>query len=122
VGVRVAQYANLTILCQRLATVCRFSPGTPVSSTNKTDRHDIMLMFLKVALNNITAQFIFCGGLCCSICLLWGFVLLNLLFVGVPVALFIFCGVHVAQFIFCGIHGFLRVLRFHPPIKLTVTI
>jgi hypothetical protein len=28
-----------------------FSPGTPVSSTNKTDRHDIKEILLKVALN-----------------------------------------------------------------------
>ena len=28
-----------------------FSPGTPVSSTNKTDRHDIDEILLKVALN-----------------------------------------------------------------------
>ena len=28
-----------------------FSPGTPVSSTNKTDRHYIAEMLLKVALN-----------------------------------------------------------------------
>jgi hypothetical protein len=28
-----------------------FSPGLPVSSTNKTDRHDIAEMLLKVALN-----------------------------------------------------------------------
>ena len=31
-----------------------FFPGTPVSSTNKTDRHDITEILLKVALNNIT--------------------------------------------------------------------
>ena len=31
-----------------------FSPGTPVSSTNKTDRHDITEILLKVALNTIT--------------------------------------------------------------------
>ena len=31
-----------------------FSPGTPVSSTNKTDRHDIAKILLKVALNTIT--------------------------------------------------------------------
>ena len=31
-----------------------FSPGTPVSSTNKTDRHYIPEILLKVALNNIT--------------------------------------------------------------------
>jgi hypothetical protein len=30
-----------------------FSSGTPVSSTNKTDRHDITEILLKVALNNI---------------------------------------------------------------------
>jgi len=28
-------------VCQRLATVLWFSPSTPVSSTNKTSRHDI---------------------------------------------------------------------------------
>ena len=31
-----------------------FSPGTPVSSTNKTVRHDITEILLKVALNTIT--------------------------------------------------------------------
>jgi len=31
-----------------------FSPGTLVSSTNKTDRHDIAEILLKVALNTIT--------------------------------------------------------------------
>ena len=30
-----------------------FSPATPVSSTNKTDRHDITEILLKVALNTI---------------------------------------------------------------------
>ena len=30
------------------------SPGTPVSSTNKTDHHDITEILLKVALNTIT--------------------------------------------------------------------
>jgi len=30
-----------------------FTPGTPVSSTNKTDRHDITEILLKVALNTI---------------------------------------------------------------------
>ena len=34
--------------------VCQwFSPGTPVSSTNKTDHHDITEILLKVALNTI---------------------------------------------------------------------
>jgi hypothetical protein len=31
----------------------RFSLGTPVSSTNKTDHHDISEILLKVALNTI---------------------------------------------------------------------
>ena len=31
-----------------------FSPGTPVSSINKTDRHDIIEILLKVALNTLT--------------------------------------------------------------------
>ena len=34
-----------------------FSPGSPVSSTNKTDSHDITEILLKVALNTIT-QFV----------------------------------------------------------------
>ena len=38
--------------CQRLATGRWFSPGTPVSSTNKTD--DIPEILLKVALTTIT--------------------------------------------------------------------
>jgi hypothetical protein len=34
-----------------------FSLGTPVSSTNKTDRHDITEILLKVALNTITLTY-----------------------------------------------------------------
>ena len=40
--------------CQWLATGWWFSPGTPVSYTNKTDCHDITEILLKVALNTIT--------------------------------------------------------------------
>jgi len=40
-------------VCQWLATGLWFSPGPPVSSTNKTDRHDISEILLKVALNTI---------------------------------------------------------------------
>ena len=40
-------------VCQWLATVWWFSPGTLVSSTNKTDCHDITEILLKVALNTI---------------------------------------------------------------------
>jgi hypothetical protein len=35
-------------VCQWLATSLWFSPGTPVSPTNKTDRHDITEILLKV--------------------------------------------------------------------------
>jgi hypothetical protein len=40
-------------ICQWFATGRWFSPGPPVSSTNKTDRHDITEMLLKVELNTI---------------------------------------------------------------------
>jgi hypothetical protein len=40
-------------VCQWLATNRWFSPGPPVSSTNKTDHHDIAELLLKVALNTI---------------------------------------------------------------------
>jgi hypothetical protein len=40
-------------VCQWFATCWWFSPGTPVSSTNKTDCHDINEILLKVALNTI---------------------------------------------------------------------
>ena len=41
-------------VCQRLSTCRWFSPGSSVSSTNKTDRYDITEILLKVALNTIT--------------------------------------------------------------------
>ena len=41
-------------VCQWLATGLWFSPGPPISSTYKTDRHDITEILLKVALNTIT--------------------------------------------------------------------
>jgi len=41
-------------VCQWLATGRYFFPGTPVSSTNKTERHDITEIMLKMALNTIT--------------------------------------------------------------------
>jgi hypothetical protein len=40
-------------VCQWLSTGRWFSMGTPVSSTNKTDCHDITEILLKVALNTI---------------------------------------------------------------------
>jgi hypothetical protein len=41
-------------VCQWLATGRWFSPGTPVSSTNKTDHHNVSEILLKVVLNTIT--------------------------------------------------------------------
>ena len=40
--------------CQWLAAGRWFSPGTPVSPTNKTDRHDIAEILLNMSLNTIT--------------------------------------------------------------------
>jgi hypothetical protein len=45
---------NVVRICQGLVAGCWFSPGNPVSSTNKTDHHNITEILLKVALNNIT--------------------------------------------------------------------
>ena len=41
-------------VCQWLAAGRWFSPGTPVSSTNKTDRHHIVEILLNIALKIIT--------------------------------------------------------------------
>jgi hypothetical protein len=43
-------WLSLSVTCDRLVV----SPGTTVSSTNKTDRHYITEILLKVALNTIT--------------------------------------------------------------------
>ena len=40
-----------------IATGRWFSPSTPVFSTNKTDRHDIAEILVKVALNTITLPY-----------------------------------------------------------------
>ena len=49
---------SLSVTCNRWW----FSLGTPVSSTNKTDRHDITEILLKVALNTITLLILECGN------------------------------------------------------------
>jgi hypothetical protein len=69
-----------TTLCEKvclwLATGQWFSPGTPVSSTNKTDRQDITEILLKVPLNiitlthNVTVNVIVFVAWDCKICLL----------------------------------------------------
>ena len=55
--VRILISARCTTLCDKvcqwLAAGRWFSPGTPVYSTNKTDRHDITEILLKVALSTI---------------------------------------------------------------------
>ena len=51
----IRQEYNLTICtCQWLMAGWWFFPGTPISSTNKTDCHDINEIMLKVTLNSIT--------------------------------------------------------------------
>jgi len=44
-------------VCQLLAAGRWVSPGTPVSSTNETDRRDITEILLKVALNKTEEGF-----------------------------------------------------------------
>ena len=46
-------------VCQWLTTGRCFSPGPPVSSTNKTDRHDITEILLIVALNTGSVSYFF---------------------------------------------------------------
>ena len=52
--VRISIRARCSILCDK---VCQwFSPGIPVCSTNKTDRHAINEILLKIALNIIKSK------------------------------------------------------------------
>jgi len=46
--------SNTTKVVSNLQQVGAFSPGTPDSSTKKTDRHDITEILLKMALKTIT--------------------------------------------------------------------
>ena len=53
---KVGQWVDTTLcdkVCQWVGTGRWFSPGTPVSSTNKTDRNDMTVILLKVALDTI---------------------------------------------------------------------
>jgi hypothetical protein len=58
VGVTIGCLLGMTTICakvcQWLTTGLWFSLGTPISSTNKTDRHDITEILLKMVLNIIT--------------------------------------------------------------------
>jgi hypothetical protein len=60
-------------VCQWLATGQWFSLSTPVSSTNKTGRHDVNEILLKVALNpiNQSKPSIFWISFCCTWCTLF---------------------------------------------------
>jgi hypothetical protein len=50
-------HGEWTALCDSSSVICgRLFPGTPASSTNKTDRLDIAEILLKVALDNIDYQ------------------------------------------------------------------
>ena len=53
ISIRVRCITLCGKVCQWFATGRWFSLGPPVSSTNKTDRHDITVILLKVALNTI---------------------------------------------------------------------
>ena len=56
ISIRVRSTTLCDKVCQWLATGRWFSLGTPVSSTNKSDRHDIIEILLKVVLNTINLQ------------------------------------------------------------------
>ena len=83
-----------TTLCDQVclwhATGRWFSQGTPVSSTNKTDRYDITEILLKVALNTIdqlnqpTIYSILINKNCKTFCRKWG----NIIFCAIS-----YCGV-----------------------------
>jgi hypothetical protein len=60
-------------VCQRLAAGLWFSLGTSVSSTNKTDCHNITEILLKVALNTITISLLHQGGMWLIINTTWFF-------------------------------------------------
>jgi hypothetical protein len=51
ISIRARRTTLCDELCQWLATGRWFSPGLPVSSTNKNDRHDITEILLKVTIN-----------------------------------------------------------------------
>ena len=66
-------------VCQRLSADRWISPGTPVSPTNNTDRHDITDIQLKVALNTMnktikSVSFIHV----CDVTLLWAITLFTI--------------------------------------------
>jgi hypothetical protein len=74
-----------TTLCDE---VCQWfaaglSPGTPVSFTNKTDRHDITEILLNVVLNTITLTLLYnhffsqCSEFCFQYCFFYHFLVIQ---------------------------------------------
>jgi hypothetical protein len=59
ISIRARRITLCDKVCQWLATGRWFSPGPPVSSTKKTDRHNITEILLKVALNIIKQTTLF---------------------------------------------------------------
>ena len=59
ISIRARCKTSCDKVCLWLAAGRLFSPGTLVSSTNKTDHHDITEILLKVALNTITLTLYF---------------------------------------------------------------
>ena len=53
ISIRARSTTSCDKICQWFATSRWFSPGTPVSSTNKTDRNEINEILLKGALSTI---------------------------------------------------------------------
>jgi len=54
-----ARCTRCNIMCKELTAGLLFSPGTPVSFTNKTDRDDITEILLKVALSTMITHTLF---------------------------------------------------------------
>jgi hypothetical protein len=76
--VRISIRARCTALCDKIcqgfATGRWFSPGPPVSSTNKTDCHDITEILLKVALNTIKQINNHIEYACQTRTIMWGYI------------------------------------------------
>jgi hypothetical protein len=56
----ILKSSEVKLIQHYVIKVCQwFSPGSPVSSTNKTDCHDITEIVLKVALSTINLTYVF---------------------------------------------------------------
>ena len=80
---------NLSVTCDRVVV----SPDTPVSSTNKTDRPDIIDILLKVTLNTITplknsAKFDYAWGILTFVFI--NYIIYELKFLRINISKFVF--------------------------------